>query len=182
MLVNETLLIAFTTGIFHMKKDLTLERLKEVLNYSKETGIFKWKKTLSVRAISETECQCRNKKGYIVIRIDGILYKAHRLAWLYVHGHMPPKDIDHKDKIFDHNWILNLRVASKTQNEANTTVRKNNKTGVKGVFPRNDGKYCSQIFRNGKKYHLGSFSTQKEAGEAYNQAAKKFDGEFYTES
>jgi hypothetical protein len=67
---------------------LTQERLKEVLNYDPETGIF-------TRAVKRHKYPAGEKagtvefNGYIVIRISGKTYKAHRLAWLYVYGEWP---------------------------------------------------------------------------------------------
>ena len=61
------------------------------------------------------------------------LYKAHRLAWFYVHGYMPENDIDHEDRITNHNWIKNLREVSKVCNARNIGNIKSNTSGVKGV-------------------------------------------------
>jgi hypothetical protein len=35
------------------------------------------------------------KEGYNVIKVDGRLYKSHRLAWFYVYGEFPVKCINH---------------------------------------------------------------------------------------
>lgn len=44
---------------------------------------------------------------------------AHRLAWLYVHGEWPQREIDHKDNVRHHNWIGNLRDVSHSVNMQN---------------------------------------------------------------
>lgn len=113
------------------KKRIDQKRLKEVLHYNPKTGIFTWKinkKRAKKGDVVNTFC-----KGYIIVSIDGFRYKTHRLAWFYVYGYFPKEDIDHKDRIKHHNWISNLRIASRSDNMKNTKNRKDNKTGINGV-------------------------------------------------
>lgn len=71
-----------------MKKELTQERLKEVLDYDPKTGIFTNKIWRGNRA------NIGERAGYVggdtdtIISIDGIRYHARRLAWLYTHGQL----------------------------------------------------------------------------------------------
>jgi hypothetical protein len=61
-------------------------------------------------------CWKQNSLGYVQIKISGKLYHAHRLAWLYVYGYMPEKEIDHINRIRDDNRIANLREATSQLN------------------------------------------------------------------
>jgi hypothetical protein len=106
--------------------------------------------------------------GYINISIDGTVYRAHRLAWLYVHG-VFPKEIDHKNRIRSDNRISNLRVVTRTRNNFN-------RSNVKGYTKRN-GKYRAQITYLGKNYSLGQYDTTEEATEAYHTKRREFLGE-----
>jgi len=91
----------------------------------------------------------------------------------------PDMVIDHKNNDrFDYQ-ISNLRVASKSQNAANSKLRVDSTTGYKGVtFNKRHGKYYAQIKINYKMYYLGCFVTPEEAALKYNEAAKKAFGVF----
>lgn len=87
---------------------ITQERLKEVLDYDSSTGIFTWKKNGSITGTL-------NSYGYVIIKVDGIPHRAHRLAWLYVYGDTIPEVLDHIDSNRSNNSIDNLRVSSKSE-------------------------------------------------------------------
>jgi hypothetical protein len=73
----------------------------------------------------------------------------------------------------------NLRIASNAQNHWNQGVRKNNKSGYKGVYLRKDtGKWTAQITVNGRCKTLGSFRSRRVAFLAYCKAAELYHGEF----
>lgn len=72
----------------------------------------------------------------------------------------------------------NIRVCTKAQNLRNVAKRTNNSSGMKGVYKSRNEKWVAQIRLNGKSYYLGIFSEKVEAAMAYNEAAKKFHGEF----
>jgi len=157
--------------------------LCRILDYDQETGIFRWKfrsdrsaqwnGRFSGRVAGCTDCQ----KGYIVIGIDYVLYEAHRLAWMYVHGIDPGElEIDHKNNKRGDNWIANLRRATSKQNKQNAIGK--SKSGLpKGVSAARH-RYQAKITENYKSYDLGSFDTPEEAHAAYAIEAQKRFGEF----
>ena len=98
---------------------LTQKRLKEVLSYCQSSGMFIWENPKSNRVVKGDTAGAKDHYGYIVIRIDGVLYKAHRLVWLYVHGAMPDGNLDHINRVKDDNRVSNLRVANQSQNMSN---------------------------------------------------------------
>lgn len=160
------------------KKTLTLMRLQEVLSYDRETGKFTWK--VSRRCVQKGDpAGTINNKGYVAIKIDGRLYLAHRLAWMYETGEMPDFEVDHRDRIRIHNWFGNLRPATTQQNRCNTTLRVSNRAGLKGVYFRSDrNKWQAQIGFNGRVKNLGQYSTPDEAHEVYCLWADMLHGEF----
>lgn len=158
---------------------ITVERLKEVLEYDPSTGDFRWRQTLGRRAKAGNVAGCRSaSKGYAEIQIDGKLYKRHRLAYLYVHGYLP-SEIDHVSRERGDDRIDNLRPATRSQNRANSSLHSNNTSGAKGVtWHSKQRKWNATISVNRKRIHLGCFDDIGLAADAYRAAAIKHFGAF----
>lgn len=160
---------------------LSLERLREALNYDPLTGIF-------IRTQAGTPGNQRfigevagnlDAKGYRVISIDGKTYKAHRLAWFYVTGEWPKNQIDHQNEDKDDNRFRNLRDASGSQNQQNRGKPRTNTSGQKGVYWLTRKRpWRASIRHKGRQIYLGSFFTKDEATAAYAAAAKNYHREF----
>lgn len=154
---------------------LTQERLKELLDYDKNTGLFTWKiykGRVTKGYIAGTIC-----RGYINIKIDNKLYKAHRLAWLYMYGKLPDMVIDHIDSDKTNNKISNLRDVSIAYNNQNIiTCSKYKKLNLPvGVSICNRKKaYVASIHIDGKNKNLGRFHTVQEAHTAYIEAKREY--------
>lgn len=155
---------------------LTRERLKELLDYEPDTGVFRWR-TQRSNVMAGAVAGTLHSRGYVEIKIDGRLYKAHRLAFLWVEGVLPPKEVDHKNQKRSDNRWENLRHADGYTNSQNKRqARKDNKTsGLLGAsWKSNVGKFVAQIGVSGRKVHLGYFSTAEDAHRAYIEAKRKF--------
>ena len=64
----------------------------------------------------------KNPDGYIRVWCNGRLRMKHRLLfWLY-HRYLPP-EVDHDDKIRDHNSISNLVASDRSRNTSGKTPR-----------------------------------------------------------
>lgn len=110
--------------------------------------------------------------GYVHIQIDGVLYLAHRLAWLLSKGSDPgAAQIDHRNGQRTDNRSRNLRLALRCEadNTQNTKVRRDSTSRYTGVAPRGR-RWRAYIHVNRKQYHLGCFSTKKEAKAAHRKA------------
>lgn len=86
------------------------------------------------------------------------------------------KLIDHKDGNGLNNQKSNLRFATLSENARNYSTPKNNSTGYKGV--NFISKYRAYIVIDKRQKFLGYFKTAEEAALAYNEAAKRYFGEF----
>ncbi len=100
-------------------KDLTQDRLKELLHYCPETGVFTWIKTNGSRGKKGNIAGSINPIGYLDIGVDSKVYKAHRLAFLYVEGYFPEYGLDHINRNKSDNRWSNLRQVSQTCNMRN---------------------------------------------------------------
>jgi hypothetical protein len=154
---------------------ITQARLKELLNYDATTGVFNWAISRSVK--KGTELTSIDNDGYIRVQLDYVSYRAHRLAWLWVYGEMPSKNLDHKNLVKTDNRIDNLRLATTQENNRNFPKRKNCRSIYKGVVYEKDI-ITARIKIDGKLIRLGKFDTELNAHQAYCLAAKKYFGEF----
>ncbi len=89
------------------------------------------------------------------------------------------KEIDHINGNKADNRKENLRECTRSQNCINQAIRKDNKSGVKGVYWAKDRqKWRACIGVNWKTINLGTFKNKEDALVAYNDAAIKYFGEF----
>jgi hypothetical protein len=162
---------------------LTPEQLRAVLLYEPETGIFTWRSRpdRSVQANGRWAGKQAGTPGRngLSILISRRHYKAHRLAWFYVHGVWPEAEIDHINGDWRDNRIANLRNATRNQNSANGGMSKFNKVGLKGVsWSQKARLWRAQIDCDKVHYHFGYFTTPEDAYAAYCEAAVRLHGEF----
>lgn len=120
-----------------------------------------------------------NTEGYIRVRGgNGKEYRAHRVIWSLFNGEIPEGMlIDHIDGNKQNNKIDNLRLATRTQNNANSVgVRK--RELPKGVTQNPSGRFRAKIYHKGIHYSLGTFDTVEEAKKVYDSKAVELHGEF----
>ena len=88
--------------------------------------------------------------------------------------------VDHINHNGLDNRKVNLRFATFSQNSMNFRTRRKARTSkYRGVrFVKRINRWTARIAYNKKQKHLGCFVDEKAAAEAYNEAAKKYHGEF----
>ena len=158
---------------------LTHGELTKILSYNKDTGIFIWNEKICRNVVVSKIAGCRNKKhGYIEISIRGNSYKAHRLAWFYVHGIWPENLIDHKDNIRHHNWISNLRESNHSlnaQNHKKPNITNRSTSNIPGVKYRAERKkWRVSLTINKKETYFGHYNTQLEAESVCLEMRRKY--------
>jgi hypothetical protein len=113
-----------------MTKQISKEYLDELFEY--RDGKLFWKISKAKRIKIGQEAGSLKEKGYYHIGIDETNYLVHRLIFCIKNGFMPDF-VDHIDGNPSNNQIENLRTATRSQNNCNSKIQKNNTSGVKGV-------------------------------------------------
>ena len=145
--------------------------LWELFDYKPLTGELVRRKTAGGQ-LPGTVVRSFHPAGYLQASVNGRLFLAHRLVWVWVKGEDPgPGSLDHKDRNRANNVFHNLRKATNGQNGANRIAK-----GIKRT--RNGKRYEARIIVDYKYTHLGTYDTAEEAGAAYAKAAKRLHGEF----
>ena len=172
--------------------------VRDCLDYNPDTGVFTWRERPREHFPSDRIWRAWNarlagkttgfvtansaRRNFVLINLDNRTFKAHRLAWLLVHGRAVPQVIDHINGNASDNRIANLRAATKSTNAMNSGVPTNNASGVKGVFHHTkrypETPFIAYISFGGKRHHLGYFRTLEEAAEARRKAAIAFHREY----
>ena len=148
--------IPLTQGLFATIDDADYERVSQ----------HKW--CAHVRRIRKT--------SYAVSYINGKLTSLHRFIMGLEDGKVW---VDHIDGNGLNNQRSNLRICTRNQNQQNRPKNKNNKSGHKGVFwDSSRSKWGCAIMVNRKKIMLGRFDDLEFAAFVYQEAARKYHGEF----
>jgi hypothetical protein len=153
---------------------------KDLLNnlFVYKDGKLYWKNNKGKRTKENEEAGRKNNNGYRQIVIKSRFYSTHRLIFLMHYGYLPDY-IDHINGIKDDNRIENLRQATKSQNNQNTKLQKNNTSGCKGVsWQSRAKKWVAYTKVNNKRIHLGSFVDKELAELVAVEARNKYHGIF----
>lgn len=157
-------------------RSLTQARLKELFEYDQLTGIF-------TRRIATGRHGCHkageiagthHPDGCVHIGLNHTTWKAHRLAWLYVHGAMPTGVIDHINGNRSDNRIANLRDVTQSVNLQNMRRAKStSKTGFLGAVPLKNGRFAACLVVDGRNKQVGVYPTPELAHQAYVAAKRQ---------
>lgn len=168
------------------RNDLTGEHLRHVLDYDEKTGILSWRynpirpKAWNTRFAGKPAGSPCGPNGTIQIRVDDVLYLAHRLIFVWMTGAWPTAVIDHiNGDPADNRWE-NLRQATQGENTRNRKgPQKNNKSGFLGVRYRpHHGKWEARINFGGKLVWHQYADSAQEAAAARREAIPRYHGEF----
>lgn len=111
---------------------------------------------------------------YAVALDGGVRVWMHRLLTSAPDGMV----VDHIDGDGLNNRRENMRVCTQAQNAMNrTSIR--HPAGRKGLrYDPQSGHWAARVAISGKRPWLGTFETEAEARDAYNEAAQRLHGEF----
>lgn len=129
---------------------MTPTEIGELLSYNQETGHLTWKISRKGRGCvagwPAGTISHRRDTSYLAVMLRGKKHYAHRLAWILSHGEIPDgMHIDHIDGDGTNNRLINLRLATRSINQRNARLARNNKTGISGVNALERGGYVASI-------------------------------------
>lgn len=120
---------------------------------------------------------CLDNHGYLTVNLSNNgLRKSHKVHVLIAEEFMGRVwcgwriVVDHIDNDKINNDISNLQIVTAREN---LSKDRNGLSPYTGVSPVNSGRFKSIISVNGKNTYLGTFDTEIEASNAYQEALKK---------
>jgi len=121
---------------------------------------------------------CYQSPGYAATRTDNALLLMHRVVadWEW---RPDTRFLDHRNRNRLDNRVANLRYARPTDNLMNSSPRRDNTSGYRGVFwHKRAKKWMAQIKYEGITHYLGLFDSKVDAAIAYNTKVVELAGEF----
>jgi hypothetical protein len=157
----------YTTGILYWK-----ERPRSM--FRTDRG---WRTFNAQRANKAIKC---SRRGYVVVRLFNKLYQVHRIVFEMANNRtIGDNDVDHSDGMPSNNRPENLRAATVSQNMMNARLRKDNTSGLKGVYwSHQRNKWFAKLVVNRKQVHLGFHETRGLAAVARAKGALRLHGQF----
>lgn len=159
-------------------------KLKSLFFYDPLTGIFRYKIApnfrFCVNSVAGTIKKPGKNKGRCFIKIDGQLYSASRLAWMYYYGEDPGDlTIDHIDKNPGNDSIENLRLATRSQQCFNRRLSVKPSGLPRGVWlnPKNN-QYRATFNCKATGYINKNFSAIEDAVTWLEELRNTYGGEF----
>jgi hypothetical protein len=122
--------------------------------------------------------------GYLFVGLSkngkGVMHYIHKLvAREWVGNPEEKRCVDHIDGSRTNNHWENLRYATSSENGMNAKHRTDGLSVYKGVnYQTQAKKWKAQIGLSRKRIYLGIFTSEREAAEAYNAAAREHYGEY----
>lgn len=131
---------------------------KYILNH------FKYKEGKIIRDDRKNSNGSIDKDGYLIIKVKGKQFKAHRIVWLLNYGIFPSTELDHINRNKLDNRIENLRESNRSEQNRNKERKSNAKTGEVGIYIDNTKglkkKYATKI--NKKTYRFYTIEEAKK--------------------
>ena len=155
---------------------ISQELLHEIFEY--RDGHLYWKNPKYKNTKPDRKAGSLKDTGYLRVGLFGKDFRIHRLIYLMFHGNLP-KILDHINGNKLDNRIENLRPATVSQNNSNSTKQKRNTSGIKNVYWNKNIKKWTVIIGIDKKLkYFGSYNSIEEASEVAKQKRNELHKEF----
>lgn len=151
-----------------------------LFHYDSVRGEFTWLLPTANRVKVDDQAGCLNTHGRVTITFLGKTFFRSHLVWLMETGLLPPAslEIDHKDRTRSNDAPSNLRLATSSQNKANSTrTGELNATGHKNIYKKGPRRLIVRVIHSNRRVEK-VFYCIEDAVEFRNQAVKELHGEF----
>lgn len=152
--------------------ELTQDIVRHLFSYA--DGVLYWKNPRGKKMKSGDPAGYIGGLGYMLVRLDGKMYKNHRVIYLMHYGTLP-EYIDHIDGNPLNNHIENLRPCTLSQNQHN---RK--KSGI--TWHKRRKKWQVQLTVNSVYKYLGMYEDRELAELVAIEACNKYHGVYARQS
>lgn len=154
-----------------------LDRLNECFELREDGALVSKINRRRVRQ-GQTVAASPNTRGYLQISVDGVSMVLHRVIFTLANGRFTELEVDHIDRDRRNNHPDNLREVTRSQNMANTGVRKTNTSGHRNVhWVKNLRKWRVQVTHEGQCHEGGLFDDEADANDAANALSIQINGE-----
>jgi len=161
--------------------------LHECFFYDAQSGVLRWRERPESHFLTKSkhkrfntisagkEAGTVDAQGYKIVRLtykgEHKSYRVHRICYALVHGDTT-QIIDHINGNRQDNRASNLRAVEPRINVANQISPR--REGLKGAYwDKHKRRWLAQISVDYKKIYLGRYDTEREAHNAYFEAAMK---------
>lgn len=143
-------------------KIYTKEYFDEYFSYNPESGSLTWRVKKSRDPVGGVAGKA-DHEGYLIVGLNGVRHRAHRIIWVMVTGDIPDQ-IDHQNGRRDDNRWVNLRNVTNQENSRNQKLKCTNSSGFAGVsWHKRFCKWVAHIRIDGRAKFLGSFNNIDDA-------------------
>ena len=143
--------------------EITQDLVKDYFEY-RDGGLY-WKR---YKRGSQLGKRFGAKDRYRVGSFFGKRCKEHQLMWLYHCGNWP-EQLDHRDRCKHNNEIENLRETTTFLNAQNVEYSQQTSNHIGVGYHKRSGKWRARSWKNGKRFEIGRFETERQAIEAYRK-------------
>ncbi len=149
--------------------------VRRLFDYNPETGDLVRKITVSSKGKKGQVAGSIGPQGYILIKINQVSYRVHRIIWLWLYGVFPKNEMDHINHNRADNRRINIREATHLINSRNLSMSKRNTSGTTGVhWCKGDKRWGALISVSCKRIFLGHYKKIDDAIQARGIAEKKY--------
>jgi hypothetical protein len=147
-----------------MKDLIPHDELIDTVDYDPDVGKFYWRNDRGDKVKAGDIAGSIRPDGYRQLRLKGKAYLGHRLAWYYMTGEWPKRNVSPVNNVRHDIRFENLRKITPSVRMMRQVKNPRNSSGYPGVFwLKGNRKWLSSIRLKGQTIYIGSFRVAIDA-------------------